>query len=351
MPKKKTKPFTAQLSMAESSATIDVTGFIGWDTEAIEFTDLVAKAKEAGASHLTVRINSLGGYCYDGLAIGDCLRNCGMTTTAVVMGTAQSMASYILQCCTERVAHRNATIMFHQPSACVSGTVDEILAQAQYLCGMRDRMFEDMGARCGMSGSELSAEHMTMKIYNAEEALERGFIDKIASADGDLETEDAEEEEEPAAPVEDDQPVQAGGRVYEYARVQMAMAMAADAEEEPAEEPGTEEPGTEEPAEEPGTEEPATEEPGTEEPAVDSATIQAMVAEQVKAAMAQREAELVASFGAPAANLPACSDGGVSGESRGLRFTMEELHAMPAMQRIEVLRGDAELSRRYAQFI
>ena len=383
--KTKQKPFAAELTMAGESATLDITGVIGWDTDPMRFTDLVAQAKQAGCTSLTVRINSLGGYCYDGLAIGDCLRDCGMATTAVVMGTAQSMASYILQCCQVREAHRGATIMFHQPSAGVCGTVDEILTQAQYLCSMRDRMFEDMAARCGTTGPELSAEHQTMKIYTAQQALEKGFIDRISGAGEEGEPES--EPEEPERPA----PVQNACKVYEYERVEMAMAMAAaddasaaapeelrrdkeetDAEPETDKEPETEtdaEPETDkEPETEPDTEpESEPEEPENKESAAApeelrrdkdkpageaiDAALAKMVADEVQRQMAAREAQMLAEMGAPAAVLPASAACGSSGVASRVQYSMAELDAMPAMQRLEVLRKNPALAAAYAAHI
>ena len=379
MPKKteKQRPFKAELTMAGESATLDVTGLIGWDTDPVRFTELVEQAKQAGCTSLTVRINSLGGYCYDGIAIGDCLRDCGMATTAVVIGTAQSMASYILQCCEVREAHRGATIMFHQPSAGVCGTVDEILTQAQYLVGLRDRMFEDMAARCGTTGPELSAEHQTMKIYTAEEALAKGFIDRISGGgadDGSAVAADA------ASAV--DKPVQNACRVYEYERVEMAMAMVAadDAEPETSaaapeelrrdkEEPDTEPEPDAEPESEPEEPESDPEESENKEsaaapeelrrdkeelrrdkPATDAAVAK-MVADEVKRQLAAREAQMLAEMGAPAAALPASAACGSYGVASRVQYSMAELDALPAMQRLEVLRKNPALAAAYAAHI
>ena len=358
--------------MAGESATLDITGVIGWDTDPMRFTDLVAQAKQAGCTSLTVRINSLGGYCYDGLAIGDCLRDCGMATTAVVIGTAQSMASYILQCCQVREAHRGATIMFHQPSAGVCGTVDEILTKAQYLCKMRDRMFDEMAARCGTTGPELSAEHQTMKIYTAEEALAKGFIDKISGGgadDGSAGMADV------ASAV--DKPVQNACRVYEYERVEMAMAMVAGAETESAAAPeelrrdkadDTTDDTTEDITDDKPTSAAAPEELRRDKeelrrdkPATDAA-IAKMVADEVQRQLAAREAQMLAEMGAPASALPrsgvpssagAYAVTGTSPQvaSPQVQYSMAELDALPAMQRLEVLRKNPALAAAYAAHI
>ena len=370
MPKvtEKQKPFAAELTMAGESATLDVTGYIGWETEPMQFTDLVAQAKQAGCTHLTVRINSLGGYCYDGVAIGDCLRDCGMSTTAVVIGTAQSMASYILQCCDVREAHRGATIMFHQPSACVCGTVDEILTQAQYLVGLRDRMFEDMAARCGTTGPELSAEHQTMKIYTAQQALEKGFIDRISGAEDttDDTTDDTSATDAATAAAN---PVQNACRVYEYERVEMAMAMVA-AQEDTTDDTGDDTSDnttddttadTTDAATDAATDD-TTDDTTDDKPAPSATATQAdaiavpenvaqMVAAEVQRQLAMREAQMLAEMGAPASALPASAACGSFGVASRVQYTMAELDAMPAMQRLEVLRKNPTLAAAYAAHV
>ena len=317
---KKQKAFAATLTMAGEVAVLDITGFIGWDNDPLQITDKVAEAKAAGCTKLHVRINSMGGYCYDGLAIGDALRNCGMQTVATVVGTAQSMAGYILQCCDVREANQNATLMIHQPSAGVCGTVDEIRTQAEYLCAQRDAMFEHMAARCGMTGAELSEEHKTMKMYTAQQALERGFIDRISGAEeNEQETEqETEQENEPTA-----------CGVYEYKRMAMALAMVAEPETEQETEQETE------PETEPETEE--------EKP---------LTRAEVEAMLAEREARMYAEMGVPRAMLPASVDVVGGGTASGtVKYTMAELDAMPGMQRLEVLAKDPKLAAAYANYI
>jgi hypothetical protein len=281
-----------------------------------------------------------------------------METVGVVYGTAQSMASYILQCCTVRQAHKNATLMFHQPSAGVYGTVDELLVQAQYLCGMRDKMFEDMGARCGMSGEALSQEHMTMKMYSAEQALERGFIDEIAgeggaaSTDEDGGEEDATEED---AQVQNAGGVQMkmGGRVFDVELAVSAAMMAATGEDggEDATDASTDDDAAA--AEEGGKD--ATDDDATDSSTADDAAGRAenagggevLTREVVAQMIAEREATMMAALGVKASELPA-AHGGESRKTEGKEYSMSELDAMPAMQRLEVLQANPKLAARYA---
>ena len=370
---RKAAPFEVRLSMANAEAVLDVTGMIGWDCDPLAFTDKVAEAEAAGCERLRVRINSLGGYCYDGLAMGDALKNTKMATVGEVIGTAQSMAGYILQCCQVREANKNATIMIHQPSAGVCGTVDEIYTQAVYLCQLRDRMFEDMAARCGMTGAELSAEHASMKMYSAEDALARGFIDRISGTEEQAAEEPAEEpaEEEPAA-------ASAARGVYEYSRVSMALAMLAeapaeeDAEEEPteeeeekqaaeeqelfpeedAEEPAKEEPAEEDAKEEPAEEDAAEEDAEEEEPAEEPAPEERpLTRAEVEEMLAEREAKMYAELGVPVAVLPSPVVGAPVSAKGAKRVSMAELDAMPGMVRLEMLLQDPALAAEYASHI
>ena len=375
---KQERPFTAQLSMAGSEAVIDVTGVIGWDTEPMAFTQLVDQAREAGCELLTVRINSMGGFCYDGLAMGDCLRGCGMRTVGVVLGTAQSMAAYLLQCCDERVAFRNATIMIHQPSAGVCGTVDEILEEANYLVRLRDQMFADMAARCGKTGAELDAEHKVARMYTAADALEKGLIDRIEQVGAPASREVLTEQDEAG-----------GGHVYSYNRVRDALAMLADEPEEDAAAP-VHDPKPGEDPEKQDAEEAQTDvrpdrsergevpDPDQIEPRRgdgDAAAAAAAAADdddddddddaqlgveerdgvaaqgevvmtraQVEELLARREAQLLADLGVEMEALPRS----VGGNARAATYSIEELDRMPAAQRLEILEGDPDLMRRYA---
>ena len=363
----KNKPFVASMTMEATTATIDVAGVIGWDTSALEFNDLVDRAVASGATAITLRINSVGGYCYDGLAMGDKLRTCGLPTTGIVYGTAMSMASYLLQCCDTRTAHASATLMFHQPSATICGTVDELLTEATYLVGMRDRMFELMASRCGSTGAELSAAHATAKYYDAQAALAAGFLDSIEGVDA----QPAPAELSPE-PEQDPAPAASGRRVFAYdLGLRVAMMAEQETEEEgaPAESPEEDtetplpapdeeeettdptepaEPAEEptEPAEEPS--EPAEEpEPVVEEEEEAPAEPEpALTREEVEEIVARRTAAALSSLGVAVNALPgmAATPASVAEPS----MSPAELDELPGMVRLRLLREHPTLAARYA---
>ncbi len=369
--RKEGRPFTVAMTMeGGGNAVLTVSGIIGYDdgADAIAFCDAVDSALQAGASALTVRINSVGGLCTDGLAMGDKLRTCGVPVRGEVFGCAESMAAYLLQCCTVRVAHRHATIMLHQPRACIMGTVDELVERARYLTSQRDSMFEDMGKRCGKTGAELSAEHAVEKNYTAREALDYGLLDAIVG-------EEQSDEDVPApAPAEGNgafacrlMPYEAGMRALAMCgacraegeegapeddeegegeeKTAPALAAAEDDEKKPAPEPeegeGGEE-GEETPA--PAAPEKKPEEDEKKKPAEACGLSREEVAAMCREAAVQGAAQALASLGVNPASLPTPGKTAVASAARP---TVGQLKKMSALDRLEALETHPELAAEY----
>ena len=256
--KKKNNQFKCSLVMAGEEAVLRIEGIIGLWESPIDFTGKVQEAVNAGAKSLRVQINSLGGYCYDGLAMAAALKNSGLPTVGEVIGTAQSMASYILQTCDRRIANDGATLMFHQPQGGCCGTVEDMEEEARNFRTMRENMFALMAARSNIWPSAVAMDEdlkRGKRVFTAQEALDAGLLDEITGA----------------APVDapegTPEPVEAPRRV-QFGEAWRA-ALGDDPEDEDPEEPETkdpEEPETpEETPEEPETPEETPEEPETPE--------------------------------------------------------------------------------------
>ena len=176
------------MKMEGSECLLYVDGIVGANgRSAIDFTQCVQDAKDAQCTRITVYINSMGGYCFDGVAMGDALLNCGIETVGVVVGTAQSMASYILECCQTRYANVGATLMFHQPTSRAEGTVEDIERDAAHFRALRERMFSQIASRSGgyWPNAEAVSEDLARgkKIFTAEEAAVSGLIDQVITVD------------------------------------------------------------------------------------------------------------------------------------------------------------------------
>ena len=313
------------------TAVLNVEGSIGWDCTAMGFCDLVDEARRSGCTDLLLRINSPGGYCFDGLAMGDKLRTCGMRTVGQVVGLAASMGSYLLECCDERVANRSARLMFHPPSAVMAGSVDDLVRYVRMLDEMTDAMMTTMGERAGMGGAEFRAAHAVETWYSADEAVAAGLLDRVLDEASDAVTVPNAVGHVPFRMVE----------YGEFSRVAAMMAADGEPEREPEKEP-EKEPEREpekEPEREPEREpEKEPEREPEREPEKDMVTMSRASLNELLCA-----AEARARAGCVSAELMSVS---VERVSAG-RMTVAQVEALPTYERLAVLMEDSQLMDEY----
>ena len=289
------------------TAVLNVEGSIGWDCTAMGFCDLVDEARRSGCTDLLLRINSPGGYCFDGLAMGDKLRTCGMRTVGQVVGLAASMGSYLLECCDERVANRSARLMFHPPSAVMAGSVDDLVRYVRMLDEMTDAMMTTMGERAGMGGAEFRAAHAVETWYSADEAVAAGLLDRVLDEASDAVTVPNAVGHVPFRMVE----------YGEFSRVAAMMAADGEPEREPEKEPERE---------------------PEREPEKDMVTMSRASLNELLCA-----AEARARAGCVSAELMSVS---VERVSAG-RMTVAQVEALPTYERLAVLMEDSQLMDEY----
>ena len=81
-----------------------------------------------GYKSVKIRINSMGGYVNEGLAIYNILKNSGMDVTTVIDGFCCSAATLIFAAGTKRKICDSALMMIHQPWGVSEGNADELPA-------------------------------------------------------------------------------------------------------------------------------------------------------------------------------------------------------------------------------
>jgi ATP-dependent Clp protease protease subunit len=78
----------------------------------------------------------------------------------------------------------NARVLLHQPHGGFGGTSSDIQTQAQLINDMKKRLAEITAEATGKTAEQVSLDGDRDRWFNAEEALEYGFVDHIrASAD------------------------------------------------------------------------------------------------------------------------------------------------------------------------
>ena len=132
---------------------------------------------------ITVCINSHGGDTHIALGIYDLLRACPRKTVGIVVGTAQSSASLILQGCTKRYMTAHSTLMLHRSRINVCGSVENVQASVEVFRRQDEQFYAIYAEKTkknvilirGMAHRDL---HLT-----ANEAVEAGLADEVLGRD------------------------------------------------------------------------------------------------------------------------------------------------------------------------
>jgi ATP-dependent protease ClpP protease subunit len=170
----------------QSAAEILIYGDIGesWWDETVSAAQFVKDVAAIDASHLTVRINSIGGSVPDGIAIYNSLKRHSAQVTTVVDGMALSIASLIAMAGDTVEMAENAVLMVHAPWTYAGGNAVELRNQADMLDVWAAAMSTSYAAKTGKPQAELlalltdGADHW----YTAAEAVQMGFADVVVSA-------------------------------------------------------------------------------------------------------------------------------------------------------------------------
>ncbi|MER5262827.1 MULTISPECIES: ATP-dependent Clp protease proteolytic subunit [Saccharothrix] len=142
---------------------------------------LLLLAAEDPEKDITFYINSPGGSVTAGMAIFDTMQLIEPDVATYAMGLAASMGQFLLSAGTpgKRHALPHARILMHQPSAGVGGTAADIAIQADMLTRTKHEMAELIAQHTGQPVERIIADSDRDRWFNAQEALEYGFVDKV----------------------------------------------------------------------------------------------------------------------------------------------------------------------------
>jgi len=143
------------------------------------------KEAEAAYKNIEVRINSIGGEIYAGIAIFNAFRNSKANIKIFVDGIAASMASVIALCGKPVEMSKYARLMLHSASGGCYGTKNDLKETITHIESLEDTLAEMYGKKTGKTADEIKAAYFDGKDHwlNANEALELGFIDGIYDAE------------------------------------------------------------------------------------------------------------------------------------------------------------------------
>ena len=125
-------------------------------------------------NEITMYINSVGGWVYDGLGIIDVMRRIKSPIKTVCVGKAMSMAAAILMCGSVRQATKYSTIMLHEISGGNYDTFSDVKIAYKEMERLNSVLQEIIKEKSTIS------DNVTRDLYlTAEEAKKLNIIDEI----------------------------------------------------------------------------------------------------------------------------------------------------------------------------
>lgn len=166
----------------QDAACILLYGEIGWQDKvdaASVVSELMAIVKQY--RRVDVRINSLGGEVFSGIAISNALRSVEADINIYVDGVAASIAAVIALCGKPLHMSRFSRLMLHQVSGGTYGTADQMREAAKSIEAVTDNIAELIAGKCRMSAEDVRAKYFSGGDHwiGAKEALDMGLVDSI----------------------------------------------------------------------------------------------------------------------------------------------------------------------------
>lgn len=163
------------------NATIEILGSIGesWFDEGTTLNSVKSQIENLSARNITVKISSLGGDAFEGLAIHDLLKSSKKKVTAEIIGATASAATIIAMGADKIKISENALFLVHNAWTVAQGNADDLKKQAENLETVDNRMAAIYTAKTGKSEQEVRSLMKEDKWIDSNEAKEFGFVDEI----------------------------------------------------------------------------------------------------------------------------------------------------------------------------
>jgi ATP-dependent protease ClpP protease subunit len=172
---------------ADDRAEIFVYSDIGWIGATAE--DFIAQLKDVTAPDISVRINSMGGSVFDGIAIYNALRSHPAHITTQVDSMAASIASVIAQAGDHRVMVEASEMMIHEATGIALGATESDMRELADL--LRNQTEKIAGIYANGKGDGRSKSHFLTLMraggsnlgtfLTPQEAVDEGLADEVFS--------------------------------------------------------------------------------------------------------------------------------------------------------------------------
>ena len=147
-----------------------------YGTSAKQFID---DLKSVGSKDITIRMNSVGGSVFDGLAIYNVLRSHQGYVKVKIEGLSASIASIIALAGDDIEMAENGFFMIHNPFGKSMGGADDMRKTADLLDKIKQELINIYANKTQLSEETISSMMDEETWLTSQEAKEMGFIDTI----------------------------------------------------------------------------------------------------------------------------------------------------------------------------
>lgn len=196
--KKNQKPWRFRAAAAGTLEVMlyDEIGESWWGDAGTTAKQFDADLKAAGdVSRIHLRINSVGGDVWQGIAIFNTLRDHGAAITAKVDGLAASIASVILMAADVGgiTIAETGFIMVHNPATILAGDENSFRAMAETLSKVKGSMITAYKRHSPLSTAKISGLLDAETWMDSQQSIDNGFADTI-SEDDDADQDQSDED-------------------------------------------------------------------------------------------------------------------------------------------------------------
>lgn len=173
-------PRSAKIEQAGREATVYIYDIIGGDWGGVGARDFVPQLVALDVDTIHLRINSPGGDVFEGRTIATALAQHPARVVAHIDGLAASAATYVALAADEVEIAEGGMFMIHNAWTIAMGNADEFIATADLLRKIDATIVADYQRKTSKPADELAAMMAATTWFTAEEAVEHGFVDRIA---------------------------------------------------------------------------------------------------------------------------------------------------------------------------
>jgi len=144
--------------------------------------NIIEQLNDADGQDVLVRINSVGGDVFEGMAIYNALKKYEGNVKIEIEGLSASMASIIMLAGDDVTASQNSLIMIHNPSAGVMGESKDLSKRADLLDKMKTQMVNIYTAATSIPEKKVIKMMDEETWFTSDEAKEVGLINNVTEA-------------------------------------------------------------------------------------------------------------------------------------------------------------------------